>query len=94
MLFRNYKDAQDGQVAQRCVTAEGLNQSAQQAQQKESTKSIRETSRRCELSEIEEKDSPFEGKADKSSSKQGAPPKISSLEVHPAAARVAETLHQ
>ena len=64
LLYCNYKDSQDGQIAQRYTTEEGLNQSMQQAQQKESTMSIRETSRRHELSEIAEKESPFEGRAD------------------------------
>ena len=29
LLYRNYKDHQDVQVSQRCMTEEGLNQSAQ-----------------------------------------------------------------
>ena len=53
----------------RCVAAEDLTQSAQQAQRKESTKSYKETSRKYELSEIEEKESPLECIADKQTSK-------------------------
>jgi len=67
--LKNYLEKKNN-VFENCITAEGLSSSAQQAQRKESTKSIKETSRKYELSEIEEKDSPLEGQVDKTATKR------------------------
>ena len=68
-ILKNYLEVKNNGL-DNCITAEGLSSSAQQAQRKESTKSIKETSRKYELSEIEEKDSPLEGQVDKTATKR------------------------